>query len=152
MDIDYTEYGGILPFIRFIEEVLGDLTDGSHYFEFFDEKMVMELPFHQPATPAAITGRQMMIQAWKGYGNIITLDHMSDLVTYRTEQPGVVILTYQGHGVGTQTGIPYHQFYVSIVTIKDRKIVHWIDYSNPMQVLNTIGGADAMAEAMYSEA
>jgi ketosteroid isomerase-like protein len=61
----------------------------------------------------------------------------------------VVVLEYAGHGKGVVTGKPYHQNYISIATIRDRKIVHWRDYSNPLVVVDTIGGGDRMARAMF---
>lgn len=148
--VDYAEFEALAPFMRLIEESLAGLVDGERYFDMFDEDIFMEFIYAPPGTPPSIRGRQAMIDAWRGYGDIIFLDRMSDAKAYQTTAPGIVILEYESHGKGVVTGRPYHQKYVSIVTIKDRKVVYWRDYGNPLTVIETIGGSENMAHAMFS--
>ena len=150
--VDYAEYKALGPFIELIEELLTGLVDGDRYFDYFADDIVMDFVYAPPGTPPSITGRDTIIDSWRGYGHIITLDRMSDAKFFATDDPGVVILEYSSHGSGVATGKPYHQKYVSIVTIRERKIVHWRDYSNPLVVIDTIGSGEHMAEAMFNDA
>jgi ketosteroid isomerase-like protein len=149
--VDYTEFKALGPFITLVEESLSGLAEGERYFDLFADDVVMEFVYAPPGTPPSLRGRQAIIDSFRGYGEIITLDRMSDSKVYPTQDPGVVILEYASHGTGAATGKPYHQNYVSIVTIRDGKVVHWRDYSNPLVVIDTIGGADEMTKAMFSE-
>jgi ketosteroid isomerase-like protein len=148
--VDYSEFEALAPFMRLIEESLAGLVDGERYFDLFAEDVLMEFIYAPPGTPPSIRGRQTMIDAWRGYGDIISLDRMSNEKVYRTIDPEVLILEYESHGKGVVTGRPYHQKYLSIVTIKDRHVVYWRDYANPLVVSETIGGPDQMAHAMFS--
>jgi uncharacterized protein len=38
------------------------------------------------------------------------------------------------------TGYPYSNKYISVVTIKERKIVHWRDYLDPLRVFAATEG------------
>ncbi|MFF7590389.1 nuclear transport factor 2 family protein [Kitasatospora purpeofusca] len=152
MMVDYAQFKALGPFMELVEESLAGLTDGEHYFDLFADDVVMEFLYAPPGTPPALHGRQAIIDSFRGYGRIITLERMSDSEVYPTTDPGVVVLEYAGHGTGVATGRPYHQRYVSIVTIRERRIVHWRDYSNPLVVIDTIGGAQEMTKAMFPDA
>ena len=47
------------------------------------------------------------------------------LHVYRDPAASVVILEYEVHGESVQTGRPYNNRFVSIVTIKDGKVTRW---------------------------
>jgi hypothetical protein len=46
-------------------------------------------------------------------------------------------LEYASEGKVTATGRPYRNRYISVVTIRNRKIVHWRDYLDPLHVYGT---------------
>ena len=45
-----------------------------------------------------------------------------------------VRLEYASEGKAVATGRPYGNRYISVVTIKNRKIIHWRDYLDPLRV------------------
>jgi ketosteroid isomerase-like protein len=51
----------------------------------------------------------------------------------------VIVLEYAVHGQAVQTGRTYDNHFVSVITIKDRKVTHWRDYLDPVAVFNAIG-------------
>jgi len=53
-----------------------------------------------------------------------------------------VTLEYASEGRAVATGRPYGNHYISVVTIKDRKIIHWRDYLDPLRVLEALGVND----------
>jgi uncharacterized protein len=46
---------------------------------------------------------------------------------HRCEDGSVVILEYEVHGRILSSGAPYDNRLISIITIENRKIVHWRD-------------------------
>jgi hypothetical protein len=66
--------------------------------------------------------------------------HSADnLRVYRDREASVVVLEYEVHGTSVQTGRPYDNRFVSVVTIKDRKVTHWRDYLDPVAVFDASG-------------
>jgi uncharacterized protein len=51
----------------------------------------------------------------------------------------VVVLGCGVRGKWVRTGRPYDNRFVSIVTIKDRKVTHWRDYLDPVAVFDSSG-------------
>ena len=61
------------------------------------------------------------------------------LCVYRDLEASVVILEYEVHGESVQTGRPYNNRFVSIVTIGDGKVTRWRDYLDPVAVFDAAG-------------
>ena len=53
-------------------------------------------------------------------------------MVHHDKEKGVVVLEYQVHGTILRTGGAYDNRFVSIVTIKKRKIVRWRDYMDSL--------------------
>lgn len=51
----------------------------------------------------------------------------------------MVVLEYAVHGRAVGTGRAYDNRFVSVITIRDRKVTHWRDYLDPLAVLDAIG-------------
>jgi hypothetical protein len=58
-----------------------------------------------------------------------------------------VIVEFSCTGEGVETGAPYDQVYISVVTLREGRIAHYRDYWNPLVVLTALGGTDAAAAA-----
>jgi ketosteroid isomerase-like protein len=67
------------------------------------------------------------------------LDRCFDLRVHRADD-STGTLEYASEGKVVRTGRPYGNRYISVVTIKDRKIVHWRDYLDPLRVLAALKG------------
>ena len=62
-----------------------------------------------------------------------------NLRVYRDPAESVVVLEYEVHGESVQTGRPYNNHFVSIVTIRDGKVTTWRDYLDPIAVFDAAG-------------
>jgi len=51
----------------------------------------------------------------------------------------VAVLEYASHGHAVATGNPYHNQFISVLTLRDREVVHWRDYLNPVAVFDALG-------------
>ena len=67
------------------------------------------------------------------------LDRCFDLRVHRADD-STVTLEYASEGTVTATGRPYGNQYISVVTIRNRKIVHWRDYLDPLRVFAAFEG------------
>jgi ketosteroid isomerase-like protein len=57
---------------------------------------------------------------------------------HHAESGRVVILECEVHGTILATGVPYHNRLPSVITIADRKIVHWRDYMDSLAAWNAL--------------
>jgi ketosteroid isomerase-like protein len=77
---------------------------------------------------------------YAGYGDNIRLQAADKLVVHHAKAGGIVILEYQVQGTVLATGVPYNNRFVSVITIGDRKIIHWRDYMDSLAAWNALTG------------
>ncbi len=78
---------------------------------------------------------------FSGYGDNIRLHSADGLVVHRIRDSSVVTLEYDIHGTILAHGVPYDNRFISVVTIKNRKIVHWRDYMDSLAAWTALKGA-----------
>lgn len=142
---DYSAYQALEPLFKMCGEVLGDAVDGDHFFEWFAEGAVWDNPFPVPGTKPTFHGRNELMDAFRGYGDVLQLSSMSDLQVHRDKKDAdtdVIIMEYKGHGHAVVTNKPYNNSYVSIVHIRNRKIFLWRDYVDQLIAIDAVGGLE----------
>jgi ketosteroid isomerase-like protein len=123
------------PFYRIIMEGLKGEVDGEHFWDAVATDAVFEFLYNFPGFANKIEGRKAYMDWFAGYSMVL---HSADnLKTYKTIDNNTVILEYQVHGK-TPTGKAYDNRFCSIVTIKDRKIIHWRDYMDSFAVMSAL--------------
>lgn len=105
--------------------------------------MVFEYVISVPGYPSRVEGRQNVIELYSGYGDFMTMHTADNLRVYRDSAASVVVLEYEVHGESVQTGRPYNNRFVSIITVKDHKVTHWRDYLDPVAVFDASGWPNA---------
>lgn len=121
------------PFFRIIMNGLKDAVDGEHFWDAVAENAVFEFLYNIPGFTNKIKGRAAYMDWFAGYTNIL---HSADnLRVHKTVQPNVIVLEYEVHGTVPHTRKAYDNRFCSIITIKDRKIVHWRDYMDSLAVM-----------------
>ncbi|MGN5377043.1 hypothetical protein BIV25_43330 [Streptomyces sp. MUSC 14] len=131
--------GANSPFFRIIKEGLDGLVDGEDYYDLLAEDVVFEYVITVPGYPRRVEGRQGIIDLYRDYGDYVRLHGADNLRVHRDPETSVVVLEYEVHGTSVPTGRPYDNHFVSVVTIKDRKVTHWRDYLDPIAVFNAQG-------------
>jgi ketosteroid isomerase-like protein len=140
MTVDNIEdFEALEPFFRVIQEGLAGLVDGSHFFDLLADDVVFEFIITVPDYPRLVAGREHLIELYRGYQSTFFLDRCFDLRVHRADD-STVTLEYASEGKVVRTGRPYGNRYISVVTIKDRKIVHWRDYLDPLRVFAALEG------------
>jgi uncharacterized protein len=135
------DFRALEPFFRVIEEGLKGLVDGGHFFDLLADDVVFEFIITVPGYPRQVAGRDNLIELYRGYQSTFFLDRCFDLRVHRSDD-STVTLEYASEGKVTTTGRPYGNRYISVVTIKDRKITHWRDYLDPLRVFAALEDAD----------
>jgi uncharacterized protein len=129
---EYAVFEALNPFFEVVLKGLRGLVDGEHYFDVLAEDVCFESRYHFPGWPTTIRGRANLMASFSGYGKTIKLHSGDELVVHRSQDSRVVILEYEVHGRILSTGAPYDKRFISVVTIKKRKIVHWRDYMDSL--------------------
>src|SRR5580704_16419098 len=132
----YADFAALDPFFDVVQKGLSGFIDGEHYFDTVAEDAVFEFLYEFPGWPRTIRGRAELMTAYSGYGNSIRLRSADKLVVYHADNGRVVIIEYEVHSKVLRTGVPYDNRFVSIITVADRKIVHWRDYMDSLAAWN----------------
>jgi uncharacterized protein len=128
----YEIFAALSPFFEIVMEGLRGFVDGDHYFDTFADDAIFESRYQFPGWPSTIRGRANLMASLSGYGKTIKLHCADALVVHRSQDNGVVILEYEVHGTILSTGKPYDNRLISVVTIENRKIIHWRDYMDSL--------------------
>jgi ketosteroid isomerase-like protein len=137
----YEGFEAVEPFFKVIMEGLRVLVDGKHYFDTLAEDATFESRYRFPGWPVTIRGRDNLMAALSGYGKTIKLHSGDALVVHRTQDSRVVILEYEVHGTILSSGARYDNRLVSVVTIENRKVIHWRDYMDSLAAWTALNGA-----------
>jgi uncharacterized protein len=140
MSIDNTsDFTALDPFFQIIQKGLEGLVDGEHFFNLLAEDAVFEFVISVPGYPRRVVGRQAVADLYRGYGDVMVLHSTDGLAVHRDPETSVVVLEYAVHGRAVHTGRAYDNHFVSVITVKDRRVTHWRDYLDPVAVFEAIG-------------
>ncbi len=140
---DMAKYAAMRPFFEVVAEGLEGLVDGTDFFDMHAEDVVVEYVITVPDYPRRIEGREALAELYADYGDSIVQTGSSDVYRYFDPEKSVVVLEYTMHGTVVGTGARYVNRFISVITIEDRKIVHWRDYLDPLAVFAAFGDSPA---------
>jgi ketosteroid isomerase-like protein len=136
---DSSNFGADGPFFRIIREGLKGLADGEDYFDMLADDVVFEYVISVPGYPDRVEGRQSIIDLYSDYDSYMSVQSADNLRVHRDSSVPVAVLEYEVHGKSVQTGRPYNNRFVSVVTVKDGKVTWWRDYLDPVAVFESAG-------------
>jgi uncharacterized protein len=136
----YAIFDALNPFFEIILEGLTGFVDGKHFFDTIAEDAFFDFRYNFPGWPLTTRGRAELMEQFSGYGNSIQLHAADGLVVHRSQDSHVVILEYDVHGKILSTGVPYDNRLISVITIENRKIVHWRDYMDSLAAWTALNG------------
>ena len=138
---EYEIFEALNPFFEVVMEGLRGLVEGDHFFDTIGEDALFEFRYHFPGWPTTIRGRANLMAGFSGYGKTINLLSGDALVVHRSQDSRVVILEYEVHGKILSGGASYDNRFISVVTIDNRKIVHWRDYMDSLAAWSALNGS-----------
>jgi uncharacterized protein len=139
----YAAYDALDPFCDIVLEGLAGLVDGEHFFDTIADEALFDYRYDFPGWPRTIRGRATLMNLFSGYGKSIRLHSADGLVVHHSQDGRVVILEYDVHGTILATGMPYENRFSSIITIEDRKVVHWRDYMDSLAAWTALNSKPA---------
>jgi ketosteroid isomerase-like protein len=128
----YADFNALNPYFDIVLEGLTGLVDGKHFFDTIGDDAVFDFRYDFPGWPRTIRGRAALMEQFSGYGSSIKLHSADGLVVHRSLDSRIVILEYDVHGTILATGVSYENRFSSVITIENRKIVHWRDYMDSL--------------------
>jgi ketosteroid isomerase-like protein len=134
----YAAFSSLDPFFAIAMRGLAGLVDGDHYFDTIAPDAVFEFRYRFPGYPTKVVGRDALVALYSGYGAGMILHSADALVVNVSRTPGVVILEYEVRGAAVRTGKPYENRFISVVTIKDRRIAGWRDYMDSLAAMSAL--------------
>ncbi len=140
-----SNFGADGAFFHIIRQGLAGLVEGEDYFDLLADDVVFEYVITVPGYPRRVEGRQGVIALYAGYDDYMSVRAADNLRVYRDPEASVVVLEYEVHGESVQTGRPYDNRFVSILTVKDHKVSRWRDYLDPIAVFDASGWPDRPA-------
>jgi uncharacterized protein len=132
-------FAALDPFFRIIEEGLDGLAGPGHFFDLLAEHAVFEYVITVPGYPRRVEGRTAVAELYRPHGKSLVLDRCFDLAVHHDAAQGTVVLEYASAGKVVATGGPYGNRCISVLTLRDREVVHWRDYLDPLAVLDALG-------------
>jgi len=136
---DKSNFGAAGPFFRIIQKGLEGWVDGEDYFDLLADNVVFEYVISVPGYPRRVKGRKKIIDLYSDYDDYMTIRTADNLRVYRDSEASTIVLEYEVHGKSAQTGRPYNNRFVSIITVEDKKVTHWRDYLDPIAVFDASG-------------
>src|SRR5258708_3799803 len=133
------DFRALDPFFRIIEEGVAGLVDGEHFFDLLADDVVFEYVITVPGYPRRVEGRAAIADLYRPYGTMLVLDRCDLTGVHRDAAAGVVVLEYASQGRVVASGRPYANRYVSVIALRERKVVHWRDYLDPVAVFEAVG-------------
>jgi uncharacterized protein len=133
------DFKALDPFFRIIEQGLDGIADGGHFFDLLAEDVVFEYIITIPSYPRRVEGRQAVAELYRPYGDLFFLERCHDLAVHHDARTGVAVLEYASQGRVVPTGAAYANRYISVATVRDRKVTHWRDYLDPIAVFDALG-------------
>ena len=94
------------------------------------------------------TGREELRARFRAGRAIRRYTRLSNVAIHETTEPGVVIAEYDLHGEMTQTGEPFSQRFLMVMTVRDGQIVHSRDYANPLTGARLLGKLPELLAAL----
>jgi ketosteroid isomerase-like protein len=133
----YAVYKAADPYFKLVRRALGDLVDGEHFFDIVTDETIYEV-LYDLGWPRVIRGRTELMNAFRGYLDIIKLRSADNLVVHTADAGRVAVIEYEVHGTVLATGAKYDNRFCSIIRLENRKIVHWRDYMDSHAAWNAL--------------
>lgn len=119
----------------------------EEWVDLFAEDAVLEFPFPPPGMPTRLQGKAALFEHMKTFPENLRV-RFDTPVYYDTADPNLVIADFTSEGTALATGRTFRQSYLSIVWVHDGKIVRYRDFWDPWVMVQALGGAEGIAEAL----
>jgi ketosteroid isomerase-like protein len=140
-------------FTTFLKTSLGPLIEDSAltFIDMVAPDVIFEFPFAPAGLVTRLDGKAALSAHLQRFGNVLQIDGIEPFAVHTTGDQNVRILEFSCVGKGLESGRPYNQRYISVITARDGLIVRYVDYWNPLIVLDAIGKDSAMTQFKHQD-
>ncbi|WP_235511965.1 nuclear transport factor 2 family protein [Sphingomonas sp. Leaf23] len=134
----------VQDFSAMLRDALGDslATDTTSFVDMLAKDALMEFPFAPPGLPRRIEGRGAVADHLAKLARLIAFDRIGPAQVIARDGE-TTVLAFEATGTGVETGAPYDQRYLSVITTVGGQIVRYLDYWDPLVVARALLGDDA---------
>jgi ketosteroid isomerase-like protein len=139
------------PAREVVERFLAAALDpsGETLADLYGDMVVIEMPFAPPGFPNRTETTNSELRArFRGGAAARVYDKIDGVVLYETTDPEVIIVEYDVHGHRAADGEPFVLSYLNIMTIRNGKIVHSRDHTDPINAARALGMLPRLIEAL----
>jgi uncharacterized protein len=138
-------------FSDLLRAALGDrLAPADSLLGLFADDVIFEFPYAPDGLPKRLDGIAALAAHLERLGPMLTFGPMNLGNVYALGETAIFEFSCRGEGV--DTGAPYNQDYISVVTLREGRIAHYRDYWNPLVVLTALGGTEVATAAFAGAA
>jgi ketosteroid isomerase-like protein len=118
------------------------------------DDVVVEFPFAPPDRPSRFDGRaQFLAFAEPQQAALpVRFDAVRNVVVHDTADPEVIVVEYVIAGTFTTTGHQAAAPFVSVLRVRDGKVVHWREYQNPLAMAAVTEAQSGSADRTWAVA
>ena len=122
-----------------VEQMLGAVSRGDvdGYLACVDDDIVYEAPYYAEMAPRR--GRDELASMLTNLSARFASVSYEVTNTFETVDPELVIAEVRGDNAVHDSDRRYRNHYVMFVRFRDDRVVHWIEYSNPMVYRDATG-------------
>lgn len=106
--------------------------DYAAFLNLFADDIVFEFPYAQEPNPKRLDGKAALQQYLEKLGEVLEITSFTKPVIHIAADAPVFFAQFEASGKNMATGRPYEQSYISVIEVKNGKIVHYQDYWNPL--------------------
>ncbi|MEC0174991.1 nuclear transport factor 2 family protein [Paenibacillus favisporus] len=106
--------------------------DYEGFLDLFDEDVIFEFPYAPEALTQLLNGKRALKEYLETLDTLLEIRSFTEPLIHVSAESRVFIAQYKGSGTVLADGKPYEQKYISVVEVKNGKIVRFQDYWNPL--------------------
>lgn len=143
----------VQDFPAMLRTVLGDrlAPEAETFVDMLAEDAVMEFPFAPEGLPKRSEGRAAVAEHLQRLARLISFDRIGQ-ASVLAQDGETTVLTFEAVGRGLLSGAAYDQSYLSVIDVRDGRIVRYRDFWNPLAVVRAVLGDSAVDALDLSEA
>jgi ketosteroid isomerase-like protein len=109
--------------------------DYDAMLDLFDEDVIFEFPYVPKPYPKQLEGKAALQQHLEMLDKMLEITSFTTPIVHVSADSPVFFAQFEGCGTILAEGKPYEQQYISVVELRDGKIVRYQDYWNPLAMM-----------------
>ncbi|MEV6825260.1 nuclear transport factor 2 family protein [Amycolatopsis sp. NPDC051102] len=137
-----------------VERFLAAAVDpaGAGLADLYGDSVVIEMPFAPPGFPQrSETSAEELRARFEAGAGAREYEKVDGVLIHETRDPEVVVVEYDIHGKVVATGDRFVLHYICVMTVRDGKIVHSRDHTDPITGARALGMLPKLVEILAQE-